>query len=214
MRQPAGWSPKVSRCETWPTSSASVPAGSPSRPPLSAQRLNSALGAVEAGIAPGAVRWCGGLVLLVGVSQRHEEPAGREEPAAGLIWTGDLECDEASGQRGEDPGAGHGLRESLGWYAPQGAGGEDGVIRGVGAYPCAPLPVTTGGCSRGGALELFGELVGGAAGTNDVDLGVAGELSEQGADVAAEQEPAVRTDHSQTARMSDRCGLVRMCHSR
>ncbi len=29
-----------------------------------------------------------------------------------------------------------------------------------------------------------------------------------------EQEPAVRGDHSQTARMSDRCGLVGMCHSR
>lgn len=29
-----------------------------------------------------------------------------------------------------------------------------------------------------------------------------------------EQEPAMRVDHSQTARMSDRCGLVGMCHSR
>jgi hypothetical protein len=30
-----------------------------------------------------------------GVSEGHEEPAGREESAAGVIWAGDIECDEA-----------------------------------------------------------------------------------------------------------------------
>lgn len=55
---------------------------------------------------------CAGVVgLSCGLVSRRDmkEPTGREEPAAGLIWASDVECDEAGGQGGDDPGAGHGL---------------------------------------------------------------------------------------------------------